>query len=74
MTLLENNKRYFVIFVLNILPYHIMFMNITQFRHIDFVFSCDVTAEIIIIFFFPISIQCLLQYVYCYIIRFATVT
>lgn len=24
MTLLENNKRYFIIFVLNILPYHII--------------------------------------------------
>lgn len=42
MTLLENNKRYFIIFVLNILPYHIiMFKNNTRFAddrvcHIDF--------------------------------------
>jgi hypothetical protein len=40
MTLLENNKRYFIIFVLNILPYYIMFMNNTRFAndrfyHID---------------------------------------
>jgi len=45
MTLLENNKRYIVIFVLNILPYRIILMNNSRFFHIDIVFSCVVTIQ-----------------------------